>query len=272
MIRTSEVESTNGTALFILLEGVVANHQTQRWAETHVSSSGGGGYVHPGYGGHVSGGAVSSSVVRREHTQFWLTDENGIQHAVQLSNETMPTANGHKVRVIWGRKKSNANGTMLYARNYASQSEVTTSDDELMDWAKRQNLLKYPAIYRLIFYYLPVLFVLYLTFVWAPLIPVMVEHGILPYQFKYKSDTGYLWNAFMQHFQHLELWTPKAMSQELFSGGISGKGIMAMIVYMVLFQFIARVIGRIFIGTKLKRRMLIPLRKGLDDIISTPSV
>lgn len=271
MIRNSEVSTTNGTAQFDLLEGVVTHHQTQRWAETHVSSGGGGGFVHPEHGGHVHSAPVNSKVVSREHTQFWLTDEIGVQHPIQLSNETMPTADGHKVRVIWGRNKNGKNAkVMLYARNYASQQDVIASDKELYDWACKQNLLRYPRFYMWLFSYIPALFVLYLTIVWVPSISIMVENGILPRLFNYKSNSAYLLNSFLVHFQHFDLFTPAAIGKAIVSEGISFGGIFAMLAIMAVLHVVSNIFAYMLIGHRLHKKMMVPIKKGLEEIANTP--
>ncbi len=270
MIESSEVKSTNGIARFDLLEGIVQNHQTQRWAETHVRGGGGGGYVHPTHGGQVHTGGVSSSIVNREHTQFWLTDEKGIQHAVKLSNETLPTADGQKVRVIWGSKKGNSNQTLLYARNYTSQTDVIASDKELAEWVEKQDLFSYPALYKLIFFHIPILLVFYITFVWAPLVNVMIDERIMERVPRYQKEFSYFWNAFLVHFDHLDLWSVKIMLKETFGRGLSFSSTFAFLIIIVLFQAVGRIIGRILIGRHIRRRALVPIRKALEEIVNLP--
>lgn len=270
MKQTSEIKTSGGIAQFELLEGAVQNHQTQRWAETHVSGGGGGGYVHPTHGGHVHTGGVSSSIVNREHTQFWLTDQAGVQHAVQLSNDTMPTADGQKVRVVWGCKKGNSSKTILYARNYASQTDVIASDKELAEWMNKQYLFRYPALYRLIFFHIPVLFVFYIAFVWAPLVNVMIDEGIIERVPRFHSEFAYFGNAFLVHFDHLDLWTPQIMLKETLGRGLGIKSTLAFLFVIVLFQAVARIIGRILIGGTIRKRALVPLRKKLEEIVNLP--
>ena len=40
--------------------------EPQIWTETHIHSSGGGGYVHPEHGSHVSAPTIHSNVIERE--------------------------------------------------------------------------------------------------------------------------------------------------------------------------------------------------------------
>jgi hypothetical protein len=60
---------------------------SSKWSETHVSSSGGGGYLHQG-SGHVSAPTVSSTV-KSKH-EFWIQTADGHQIAVQLTDADFP--------------------------------------------------------------------------------------------------------------------------------------------------------------------------------------
>ncbi len=70
---------------FDLFTGTVMS--SSKWSETHVSSSGGGGYLHQG-SGHVSAPTVSSTV-KSKH-EFWTQTADGHQIAVQLTDADFP--------------------------------------------------------------------------------------------------------------------------------------------------------------------------------------
>ncbi|MBU2769500.1 hypothetical protein HAP94_25885 [Acidithiobacillus ferrivorans] len=67
------------------------------WTETHVSSSGGGGYVHPTYGGHVSAPTVSSKIVERE--KYFVKTDDGKE--VELK-DAVTGRKGHHVTLVYG--------------------------------------------------------------------------------------------------------------------------------------------------------------------------
>ncbi|MDI1299549.1 hypothetical protein [Methylotenera sp.] len=74
---------------------VFSNH---KFSETHVSSSGGGGYVDAQYGGNVAAASVHSTVTTVH--EFWIKDEAGKQHAINLRGKDIPLAVGQKVTLV----------------------------------------------------------------------------------------------------------------------------------------------------------------------------
>lgn len=67
------------------------------WSETHISSSGGGGYVHPQYGGSVSAPTVHSHVVERE--KYFVKMENGEERELR---DAVTGRRGHHITLIYG--------------------------------------------------------------------------------------------------------------------------------------------------------------------------
>jgi len=86
---------SNRTVEFTLLTGVVTS--SQKHAETHVSSSGGGGYMHKG-SGFVSAPVVTSRIITKH--EFWVHTEDDQDIPVNLSNVNVSVAEGHKVSLI----------------------------------------------------------------------------------------------------------------------------------------------------------------------------
>ncbi len=70
------------------------------WSETHVSSSGGGGYVSGG-SGYVPAPTVSSYSVHRQ--VFFLKHEDGTQE--ECNTHLINVSVGHKVTKVWGAKQ-----------------------------------------------------------------------------------------------------------------------------------------------------------------------
>lgn len=68
-----------------------------KYSETHVSSSGGGGYVGQ-YGGHISAPQVSSRTTTNQ--EIWIKTESGSEKSIQLKGYDIPMRPGHKITVI----------------------------------------------------------------------------------------------------------------------------------------------------------------------------
>lgn len=86
----------NGSSLhFWKVTGEVVS--TQKHSETHVSSSGGGGYVNQG-SGYISAPTVHSRAVTQH--EFWLKTEDGREVSVKLSGFDIPLREGQKVTLI----------------------------------------------------------------------------------------------------------------------------------------------------------------------------
>jgi len=95
------------------VRGVVTG--AKNWTETHVSSSGGGGYV-GSEGGYVSAPSVSSRIV--EKGEVWIKTAGGKE--VQIKRRLDANA-GHEVAILWGNLEGVETGPYLYWTNYTSQ-------------------------------------------------------------------------------------------------------------------------------------------------------
>ena len=71
--------------------------ESQIWTETHIVSSGGGGYVHPEHGGHVSAPSISSGVIERQ--RYFVKYKNGNEAEIR---DAVGTRKGHKLWIIFG--------------------------------------------------------------------------------------------------------------------------------------------------------------------------
>lgn len=112
---------------FNTLTGQVAS--VQKWSSTTVTSSGGGGYVHPQYGGVVSAPTISSNV--QNHQTFWIVVPDGQE--IQIDQDGIkgdfPCREGQSVSVIWGGKKGKQNGKYLALRNNVTHQISYFSDN-----------------------------------------------------------------------------------------------------------------------------------------------
>lgn len=87
--------SDNSVIEFSSISGEVLG--TDKYSETHVSSSGGGGYVGR-HGGHVSAPTVHSTVVTNH--EFWIKTDGGKEIDVQLTGVDIPLRIGQRVSLI----------------------------------------------------------------------------------------------------------------------------------------------------------------------------
>ncbi|MCE9924359.1 hypothetical protein LZ640_07655 [Aeromonas media] len=78
-----------------------------KFSETHVSSSGGGGYVGT-HGGHISAPRVHSTTVTNH--EFWIKTEDGTEESVQLAGCDIPLREGQKITLISAGVKGKGEG------------------------------------------------------------------------------------------------------------------------------------------------------------------
>jgi hypothetical protein len=76
----------------------------QPWTETHVSFSGGGGYVHPSYGGWVQAPTIRSRTSRHQRVRFKF-DHNDQQSGADLPG-SVHLSRGDKVVLIAAESKA----------------------------------------------------------------------------------------------------------------------------------------------------------------------
>lgn len=97
------------TVEFTALIGEVVG--SEKFSETHVSSSGGGGYVGK-HGGHVRPAQITStSVINHE---FWVRTDTGVERDVKLKGRDIPLRAGQRITLISARRKGGA-GSSCYS-------------------------------------------------------------------------------------------------------------------------------------------------------------
>ncbi|MFN4095206.1 MAG: hypothetical protein ACK4GG_00360 [Sphingomonas sp.] len=87
---------------------------TQRWSDTHVSSSGGGGWVGP-HGGRVESAQVHSNVVQRG--KFFLREDSGAEHEI---HSLFGVRDGQRVIAAWGGDTHSRRGYLMGLHNMAT--------------------------------------------------------------------------------------------------------------------------------------------------------
>lgn len=86
------------------------------WSETHVHSTGGGGFVHPTYGGHVSAPQVHSTV--KERQSYFVKTEQGKE--IEL-RDAVTARKGHNIRMIYGKREQEE------TRMVATENDTTSN-------------------------------------------------------------------------------------------------------------------------------------------------
>jgi F0F1-type ATP synthase assembly protein I len=106
------------------------------WTETHVSSSGGGGYLHNGTG-QVHAPTVTSTIIEKGET--WVKTKNGKDVCVPLK---IPGIEGHDVVTFWGNLKeiSPKTGPYLYWKNFSAKKHSLVGDmDPRMSFSAKER-------------------------------------------------------------------------------------------------------------------------------------
>jgi hypothetical protein len=83
---------------FVKITGTVSD--VQKWSSTSVSTSGGGGYVHPEHGGYISSPTVTSRVT--QHQTFWILS-GGLE--IEVRDVALSCRDGQPVTLISGNKR-----------------------------------------------------------------------------------------------------------------------------------------------------------------------
>ncbi len=91
----------------------------RKWTETHVSSSGGGGYLYDG-SGYISAPKVSSKIVER--VEFWLKPIAPGGNELKLTIN-VDVRDGHRMVLIWGGLRHETKGKFLFLLNESSGQE-----------------------------------------------------------------------------------------------------------------------------------------------------
>ena len=102
---------------FEMFTGTVMS--SSKWSETHVSSSGGGGYLHQG-SGHVSAPTVSSTV-KSKH-EFWIQTADGHQIPVQLTDADFPLMPSQLITLVSAPSANKPNEhRWVFVRNHSAK-------------------------------------------------------------------------------------------------------------------------------------------------------
>lgn len=130
------------------IKGVVVGKD--KHLETQVSGGGGGGYSHQGTG---YSGAVSISSRTITHDKIFLQDENGKEHAVELTDWDIACREGHRMLMLWIVKGREKGGPYVCVANSTTDTILTMNHkirELLGDAVIRKIKEALPLLYLLI--------------------------------------------------------------------------------------------------------------------------
>jgi hypothetical protein len=115
------------TVEFTALTGEVVG--SEKLSETHVSSSGGGGYV-GAHGGHVSPPQIrSTSIINHE---FWVRTDAGVERDVKLKGHDIPLRTGQRITLISATCKGGTSSRYSVLVNHSAQKQWFLSSGQLL--------------------------------------------------------------------------------------------------------------------------------------------
>ncbi len=88
------------TIKFTTLTGVVLDRN--KYSETHVSLTGGGGYIGPN-GGQINAPTMTSSTIT--NLEFWIRGDDGTETDIKLRGVDIPIRSGQLVTVVTAAKQ-----------------------------------------------------------------------------------------------------------------------------------------------------------------------
>lgn len=116
-----DIDIDGNTYWFCTLSGEVSS--VQKWSTTTVTTSGGGGYIHPKYGGFINPPTVNTQT--QNHQKFWIVSPDGREAEIFLND--FSCREGQQATVIWGGPKGAKTG------NYLAIKNDTTGDVSFFD-------------------------------------------------------------------------------------------------------------------------------------------
>ncbi len=150
LFQRRDLTLNDGTQIWLRKDtGIVES--VKDWSETHVHSSGGGGYLSEGTG-HISAPTVTSSSVHRQ--VFFLKREDGTQ--TEYDTTLIGVAAGHRVTVVSGAKKGKDVGHSLGFFNHTTDKYAFYSLKEYKcgDFGRRKLGWLLFAVYLILCFYL----------------------------------------------------------------------------------------------------------------------
>ncbi len=149
----------------------------QKWSETEVSSTGGGGHIGP-QGGSFSAPKITSTTKTKQ--EIWIREEDGLESSVELTDKAFPVHPGQRVWLAYGANSNNLNSSKyLFAYNQASDRYFDFLNDWL-PWLYSSGFIKKPLIYRLLTFWLSLFSSIIAVWIIMPLFSTLRESNTIP--------------------------------------------------------------------------------------------
>jgi len=129
-LTSYRVEETDRIAFYAVSGKVL---ETKKYTETHVSSSGGGGYASTsgGYSTvHISAPKIESKVLT--NLEFWIQTSDGEEEAIKLPGVDIPMREGQIITLISAHKPENKEGTWTLLVNHTAKNYWTLSNGKFL--------------------------------------------------------------------------------------------------------------------------------------------
>jgi len=112
-----EVIIDGKTVQFLVIRGEVLS--TDRNYETHVTATGGGGYVDK-HGGDVAPPKITSHAIEKH--EFWIKDATGVERSFWLHNAHIPLRPGQRVSVVLAHRTEDETSRVVAVVNHSAEN------------------------------------------------------------------------------------------------------------------------------------------------------
>lgn len=111
-----EIKIAGNEYSFYTLPGQIRG--IEKWTETTVKSQGGGGYIHPQHGGHISAPTITTS--SKDHQSFWFVAHDGQEF--KLNANDFSCREGQNSLILFGNLKNKKPYEMMAIKNLATNN------------------------------------------------------------------------------------------------------------------------------------------------------
>lgn len=118
---------------------------TQKYSETHVASSGGGGYIGPN-GGKINATQVHSTSVTMH--DFWIRDAAGREISIQLAGSNVALRPGQFISMLIADEKKSGNSAYASLINHTAGSITPTCPGQNMNARFQLDLFGFSTIVK----------------------------------------------------------------------------------------------------------------------------
>lgn len=118
--KSNKISDIADLAIFDKRGQIVGTHErTSLHTTTTSSTSGGSGYIHPTYGGHVSAPSTTTttSTTSRHHQTFFIRKEDGVELEVDFIDLDFPVRDGAHVAIVYAGDRWSNRGYPVAAVN-----------------------------------------------------------------------------------------------------------------------------------------------------------